>query len=303
MSKSFLYFYQHLLSYINPDLKIGPLSISWYSIMYLVAFLTVYFLLRYRIKKEETKNYPPAGPLRRSFSEASEAGKLKSKTWLVDFLICSFIGLLIGARLGYVLFYNLSIYLKNPLSIISPIDPVTHQFVGIYGMSYHGGLIGVIVAALIFCKKYRVNFWSLANFVVPAVPAGYFFGRIGNFINGELYGRVTNGWWGMYFPQAVTGRDPSLHLRHPSQLYEAFLEGIVLFIILWSIRNKNWAKDNMLALYLLGYALARFLAEFFREPDEQIGYISGYVTLGQIFSVVMIIFAIILFSQRRKNLV
>src|SRR3989339_2251253 len=184
---NFIYLYQHLSEYINPTaISLGFLKIDWYSIMYLVGFLAVYFLLKYRIRKKEN-NF---------FFDISK---------LEDLLLYSFFGLIFGARLGYVLFYNFSYYLSNPLAIISPYDPGTHQFVGIYGMSYHGGLIGVILFSYIFSHKNKFNFFSLANFVIPAIPAGYFFGRVGNFLSGELYGRATQKFWGMYFPSDAFG--------------------------------------------------------------------------------------------------
>ena len=228
-------------------------------------------------------------------------------------MLVTFGGLLIGGRLGYVLFYNLAYYVQNPLAIVSPIDPVTHQFIGIYGMSYHGALIGALAAGWIFIRirnnpiKYqrscpptaefnRASFWQLANFIAPAIPAGYFFGRIGNFLNGELWGRATSKFWGMYFPS-----DPFGILRHPSELYEATLEGLILFLILWPLRNNKKYKNHLLALYLIGYALARIMGEFFREPDAQVGYIFSVLTLGQILSLVMLIFGLLLILVRRKE--
>jgi phosphatidylglycerol:prolipoprotein diacylglycerol transferase len=337
--ENFLYSYQHLPEHLNPAaFSFGPISIDWYSLMYLVGFLVVYFLLRHRIKKDQINNSFPESPVgdsgKRSVSESSLRDSdteeisnfqypIKSqisnlrfrKEQLLDLLLYIFIGLLIGARLGYVLFYNLSYYIQNPLAIVSPFDPLTHQFVGIYGMSYHGGLLGAILAAWIFSKKYkiypveyceavasktlfhRVNFWNLANFVAPAIPAGYFFGRIGNFLNGELYGRITDKFWGMYFP---TG---GVYLRHPSQLYEAFLEGLVLFLILWPLRNKGKFKSHLFIIYILGYAGARFILEFFREPDPQIGFILGFFTLGQILSLLMMMAAgaFFLFQKHHKG--
>jgi phosphatidylglycerol---prolipoprotein diacylglyceryl transferase len=284
---NFLYFYQHFPLYLNPDLKIGLLSISWYSIMYLVGFGVVYYLLRYRIKKREAE-LPNS-----KFQNAKQ--KTPDTSLLVDFLMYSFVGLLIGARLGEVILYNFSYYWQNPLAIISPFDPTTHEFIGIYGMSYHGGLIGVLMATLIFVKKYRVNFRSLSDFVVPAIPAGYFFGRIGNFINNELYGRVTTKPWGMYF------RDDLLNLRHPSQLYEAFLEGIVLFIILWNIRNKEVSRGYLLPVYLIGYAFFRFICEFFREPDDKSGYFLNLMAMGQWLSVFMAIFGLVFFFKKEEK--
>jgi phosphatidylglycerol---prolipoprotein diacylglyceryl transferase len=273
----FLYSYQHLPFYINPvAFSFGFFKIDWYSLMYIFGFITVYLLLKYRIKKVEN-NF------------------IFDISKLLDLLLYSFLGLIIGARLGYILFYNPSFYWQNPLAIISPYDPISYEFIGIYGMSYHGGLIGVILAVWIFSKKNKINFFELANFAVPAIPAGYFFGRMGNFLNGELFGRVTDKFWGMYFPADVLRI-----LRHPSQLYEAILEGIILFLILWFLRNKEELKDKMLGLYLLGYAICRIIAEFFREPDEQIGYIFGCLTLGQILSFIMLILGILLILYSNK---
>lgn len=209
---------------------------------------------------------------------------------LLDLFLYVIIGLIIGARLGYVIFYNLPYYFRNPWEITLPFKitgywllVTSYQYTGISGMSYFGGLIGIIIAALIFARKYKINFWRLADFVVPAVPAGYFFGRIGNFLNGELYGRVTQKWWGMYFPA------DSFNLRHPSQLYEAFFEGLVLFLVLWLLRNHSKFPGYLLVLYLAGYGLLRFAVEFFREPDSQIGLIMGVLTFGQALSLVLII--------------
>jgi phosphatidylglycerol:prolipoprotein diacylglycerol transferase len=211
-------------------------------------------------------------------------------------------GLIIGARLGYVLFYNLPFYWQHPLAIVSPFDPMNHEFIGIYGMSYHGGLIGAILASALFAKKYRVNFWRLANFTTPAIPAGYFFGRLGNFLNGELYGRITSSAWGMYFSNAIAADGfSSPQLRHPSQLYEAFLEGFVLFAILWPLRNNPKYEDKLYGLYLCGYASARILAEFFRQPDSQIGFLFGFMTLGQLISLIMFVSGLIVIGMEKKQ--
>lgn len=282
--ENFLQFYQHLPSKISSvAISIGSFKIDWYSIMYIVGFVAVYGLLKNRIKKGEDVSY--------NFHLTLDS--------IFDLLIYIFIGLIIGARLGYVFFYNFSYYAANPLAIISPFDPATHNFIGIYGMSYHGGLIGSLVATWIFSRKRKISFWDLGNFVAPAIPAGYFFGRIGNFLNGELWGNQTTSFLGMYFPGDHTGI-----LRHPSQLYEALLEGLVLFLILWSARNKKALENNMLGLYIVGYAVVRIIVEFFREPDQQIGYIAGFLTLGQILSLAMLILGLILiYSQRRKKMI
>jgi phosphatidylglycerol:prolipoprotein diacylglycerol transferase len=275
---NFLYSYQHLPFQINPTaFSWGFLKVDWYSLMYLVGFGVVFLLLEYRIKKSEN-NF--------DFNTSK----------LLDLLLYSFAGLIFGARLGYVLFYNFSYYLQNPLAIISPYDPITHQFIGIYGMSYHGGLLGVVLFAWIFSKKNKLDVLKVADFVVPAIPAGYFFGRVGNFLNGELYGRVTQKFWGMYFPTDTTGL-----LRHPSQIYEAMLEGIILFVFLWIFRNREIFQNKLLGLYLIGYAFFRILVEFFRQPDPQIGYLWGFLTLGQILSSAMICAGVILIFCGKKN--
>lgn len=287
---NFLSYYQHIPEHLNPDISFGFFSISWYSVMYLVAFLIVYLLVKYRIKKGES-NYFEITNSKLQISNKIQNPKSKLPDLLVDFLLYVFIGLIIGARLGEVLFYNFSYYAAYPIRIISPFDPLTHKFVGIYGMSYHGGLIGVTIAAWIWVKRNNINLLNWANFIIPAVPLGYFFGRIGNFINGELYGRITNDWWGMYFP------GDKYDLRHPSQLYEAFLEGILLFFVLWPFRNRKLVRKYALAIYLCGYAAARIIAEFFREPDGLI----GLITLGQFYSFFMILAAIFLFIFTRKS--
>ena len=209
-------------------------------------------------------------------------------------------GAVIGGRLGYVLFYNFTYYAQNPLAIISPYDLATGKFIGIYGMSYHGGVIGIILVAWIFTRRKKLDFWQWADFVVPAIPAGYFFGRIGNFLNLELYGRVTDSRWGMYFPSAAgTG----YFLRYPSQLFEAFTEGLLLFAILWPLRNKNYFPGSSLVLYLIGYGIIRLAVEFFREPDKQIGFILDYFTLGQFFSLAMILVGVVSYFYKRRKLV
>jgi phosphatidylglycerol---prolipoprotein diacylglyceryl transferase len=234
----------------------------------------------------------------------STKNKLQKKQEAIfDFLLFCFLGVIIGGRLGYVFFYNFSFYFSNPLAIISPFDFGTGELIGIYGMSYHGGLVGVIIATLIFIKKYKLNFWALTDFVIPAIPAGYFFGRIGNFLNGELYGRATRSWLGMYFPSSVEAQDlASSQLRHPSQLYEAFLEGFLLFLFFWFWKNEKKLQGKFLALYLIGYAMARFFGEFFREPDAQIGFLFGNLTLGQLFSLGMFLAGLGLCFMKKDDL-
>lgn len=280
-----LEYYQNIPLHLNPTaVTVGFFSLKWYSTMYLVGFLVVYFLLKWRVNNDQIRG-------------ESQIPIFKSQISLTDLLLVAMAGAIIGGRLGYILFYNCSYFLQNPVAMISPYDLATGKLIGIYGMSYHGGVMGIVAAVLIFARKRKLNFWKLADFVVPAIPAGYFFGRIGNFLNLELYGRVTDSWWGMYFP-VVTDMLPVL--RYPSQLLEAFLEGLLLFVILWSLRNKDFFSGSNLAAYLIGYGVFRIAVEFFREPDAQIGLISVYFTLGQIFSLGMILIGLAIYFRRKK---
>ncbi len=266
-----LSFYQHLPEHINSiAFSIGSFDIRWYSLMYLVGFLAVYLILVHRAKKTE------------------EDLKNKKEKLVLDFLVYSFFGLIIGARLGYALFYDPDYFIQNPLAVISPLD-TRGNFVGIFGMSYFGGLLGIVGCSILFCRKNKINFFEWADFVIPAIPAGYFFGRIGNFLNGELYGKATKHFWGMYF-----GNEP--FLRHPTQLYEALLEGALLFVILWLLKDNAKFKGNILAIYLFGYGVVRFFVEFLREP-EQMSHFG--LTTGQILS--LIIISVIIFLHKTKK--
>lgn len=271
----FINFWQHIPEHIRPNIfRIGQFQVRYYGLMYIAAFTTLYLLSLHRLKNEKF-NY--------------------SKTDIENYLVWAIAGLLIGARLGYVFFYNFSYYISNPLETILPFSFSNgFHFTGLAGMSYHGGLLGVIFSSSIFCHKYKINFWQLADFLIPSIPMGYSFGRIGNFINGELYGRITNAPWGMYFPL-----DMSNKLRHPSQLYEAFLEGILLFVILWSLRKKRLFDGMFLALYLIGYGSVRFFIEFVRDPDPQIGFLLGFITMGQLLCLFMILMGSGIFFWRK----
>jgi len=268
--------WQHIPAHISPNLfEIGAFQIRYYSLMYLVAFFVTYVLVSYRIKNE---------------------GYDYSQETIQDFFIWAVVGLILGARFGYVLFYHFDYYMRHPLEILLPFDfNQGFRFVGISGMSYHGGAVGVLVAAVVFCRKHTIDFWNFADLFCPAIPLGYTFGRIGNFINGELYGRVTDAAWGMYFPL-----DPTHELRHPSQLYEAFLEGIVLFIILWSLRKKKNFDGFFFSLYLIGYGLVRFFIEFLREPDMHLGFIWASLSMGQLLCLLMMGAGMGIFAYRRS---
>jgi phosphatidylglycerol:prolipoprotein diacylglycerol transferase len=251
---------------IDPILvKLGPVQVSWYGLMYVFGFFASYLLVRYQMKKKDFG-----------------VSRLDVEN-LYFYLI---LGLIIGARLGYVLFYDLKMYLKDPLEII---------YINHGGMSFHGGLIGVLIVGLLFSWKNKKSFWKITDLLIVTAPIGLGLGRIGNFINGELYGRVTRVPWGMIFPKG--GPLP----RHPSQLYESALEGGVLFLILWFLKDKRLPDGALLALFLSLYGVFRFFVELFREPDPQLGFILGPFTMGQTLSAFMIIGGILLLASLRKK--
>jgi len=261
---TFVDWWQQLPYSIDPIIfTLGPIHIRWYGAMYIVVFAIVYFLVSYRIR---TEKYP------------------YSQETINDFLFWLVLGVLIGGRLGYVLFYDFSYFCQNPIAVISPIDFSDGvRFTGIYGMSYHGGLVGVLTVFYLYSKKHAFKFWNLVDLYAPAVPLGYTFGRLGNFLNGELYGRETTSFLGMYFPT-----DQMNLLRHPSQLYESFFEGIVLFILLWGIKKKSSRDGFLFALYLIGYGVVRFCIEYVREPDAHIGFVVWRFSMGQLLCLGMI---------------
>ena len=278
--KSFWYWWQHLPGHISPVIfQIGWFRLQYYGLMYIVAFALTYLLVCYRLKHETR------------FAISTDQVK-DAITYLI-------LGLIIGARLGYVLFYNLPYYLKHPLEIILPFSFANGiSFTGISGMSYHGGLVGAIVAGWLYVRRSKIDWWDGVDLFAPAIPLGYTFGRLGNFFNGELYGRVTTSPIGMYFPLA-----PTRQLRHPSQLYEAVFEGLFLFVLLWSIRRVKIAKGAMLAIYLIGYGTVRFFIEYFREPDAHIGFVFLSFSMGQILCSLMIAggFFLYFYLQRREK--
>jgi phosphatidylglycerol:prolipoprotein diacylglycerol transferase len=274
---SFWQWWQHLPGHMDPVIfQIGSFRLQYYGLMYLVAFAFTYFLAIYRINHE--------------------------KKWEIDrdgiqgIMMAMIIGLIAGARLGYVIFYQPGYYLQHPLEIIMPFKFSNgFRFTGISGMSYHGGLIGAAICNFWYVTKNRLNFRKTADLFSPCIPIGYTFGRIGNFINGELWGRITHAPIGMYF-----GKAPGNDLRHPSQLYEAFGEGIVLFILLWLLRNRFRTSGSMLALYLIGYGCIRFIIEYFREPDEQLGFVFLSFSMGQLLCSAMIAAGVILWIWSSK---
>lgn len=272
--KDLINYWNHIPEHINPIfITIWHFQVRYYGLMYLVAFTITYFLVLSRIKKE-------------NFAFKKEI--------IDNYFIWAILSVLIGGRLGYTLFYNLSYYIKHPLEVILPFDVDNgFQYTGLYGMSYHGALITIVLTSIIFCLKYKLNFWSFADLLASVIPLGYTFGRLGNFINGELYGRITTMVWGMYFPL-----DRMHQLRHPSQLYEAFFEGLFLFVVLWSLRKKTSVPGVLFSLYLIGYGLIRFILEFFREPDQQLGFILWSFSMGQVLCFAMLLIGVITFTIR-----
>lgn len=263
--ENFTLWWQTLPSRLDPIIfTVGSFPVRWYGMMYIIAFGTVYLVTRYRIKREKL-SYPP--------------------TFTGDALTWAIVGVLLGGRLGYLLFYSFPEFIANPLGSIIPFSfsGGSCSFSGIAGMSYHGGAIGVIIAIWLFAKKHNEPFLKTIDLFTVSLPLGYTFGRLGNFINGELYGRVTDAAIGMYFPMA-----PGNALRHPSQLYEAFFEGIFLFIILWTLRKKAPYPGFLSGLYLLGYGFVRFFIEFYREPDAHLGFVFMQLSMGQLLCLAMI---------------
>lgn len=266
---------------------IGSFTIKWYGICYLIAFLVSYYLLIIKANKRSYNN----------FNDQNDC--VFNKEQITDLLFYSSIGVIIGGRVGYILIYSPEDLLHNPLTLI--------QF-WLPGRSFHGGLLGVLVAILIYARKYQRNFLEIANFIAPIVPVGIGCGRIGNFINGELYGRVTNVPWGMIFPHV------DQFPRHPSQIYEFLLEGVLLFLVLnlsnlcikdGSCNHKwivfvNKLNQNKSGLFLIFYGVIRFFVEYYREPDFNQNFII-HMTMGQILSIPMILAGIVILFLQFKN--
>ncbi|MFT4100685.1 MAG: prolipoprotein diacylglyceryl transferase [Burkholderiaceae bacterium] len=247
--------------------QIGPLAIRWYGLMYLAAFVSFYALGRYRLGK-------PAW---------AKASGMQPRD-LEDLLFYGALGVVLGGRLGYVLFYKPGYYLQQPLEVLAVWEG---------GMSFHGGLIGVLVACALLCWRRGLKFLRVMDFVAPLVPIGLAAGRLGNFINGELWGRATDLPWAMVFPQAGDGI-----ARHPSQLYQFAGEGLLLFVLLWAYSSRPRAVGRVSGLFLIGYATLRFLAEFAREPDAFLGFLAFGATMGQLLCIPMFIAGVVLMMRR-----
>ena len=243
------------LAQIDPvALSIGSLQLRWYGLMYLAGFGLGWLLGRWR---------------------ASRPGSGWTGPDVDDLLTCVMIGIILGGRLGYVLFYDLPVYINDPMEIVRIWNG---------GMSFHGGLLGVLGAFWYFARTRGRTFLEVSDFIAPLIPQGLFFGRLGNFINGELWGKVSDAPWAVVFPGA--GPLP----RHPSQLYEAALEGLALFIMVWVFSLKPRKTGAVSGLFALGYAVFRFAVEFVRMPDAQLGYLAfGWLTMGQLLCVPLVL--------------
>jgi len=245
-------------------LQIGPLAVHWYGLMYLLAFIQFILLGRIRVSQAH---------IRKQGFEAKD---------IEDILFYGVLGVVLGGRLGYCLFYMPTHYLNHPLDILKVWEG---------GMSFHGGFLGVLFALWWFARKKKLTFFTVADLIAPLVPFGLAFGRLGNFINGELWGRPTDVPWAMIFPQAGDQL-----ARHPSQLYQFMGEGVLLGILLWMYAKSPRKHSQVSAFFLVGYGIFRFLAEFAREPDRFLGSLSLNLTMGQWLSIPMIVFGLLLFK-------
>jgi phosphatidylglycerol:prolipoprotein diacylglycerol transferase len=247
--------------------SIGPLAIRWYALAYIVGLILGW---------------------RYCLAIAKQPPQIARVQDLDDFLVWATLGVVLGGRIGYVLFYNLQQYLAHPFEIVA----LWHG-----GMSFHGGALGVIVAILLFCRQRKINVFGFADIISCAVPIGLFFGRIANFINAELWGRPSDVPWAMVFPT-----DPDHLPRHPSQLYEAFLEGIVLFLVLFAVQRFTSLRQRpgaVSGVFLIGYGTARIIAEFFRQPDVQLGFLFFGTTMGQLLSIPLLLAGLWLILRAR----
>jgi phosphatidylglycerol:prolipoprotein diacylglycerol transferase len=247
-------------------LRLGPLEFRWYGLMYICGFISAYFIILSGVRRK---------------------GLPLDKDQVADLIFSAALGVILGGRLGYILFYNLSYYLAHPAKLFAVWEG---------GMSFHGGLTGAIVAGLLYIRKHKIGFYQLADVSFLAGPVGLGLGRIGNFINGELYGRTTTLPWGMVFPGG--GSQP----RHPSQLYEAFLEGPLMFLILFLVSRRVRQEGVVFWSFIGCYGLFRFLVEFAREPDAQLGFLAGGLSMGQLLSLPMFLggMAMVVYCLRRS---
>ncbi len=251
-------------------LSLGPIAIRWYGLMYVLAFVLFMVLGRMHLKRRPDMGF--------------------SKESLDDLLFYGMLGVVLGGRLGFVLFYKPAYYLAHPIEVF---------YVWQGGMSFHGGFLGVLVAMLWYGHRTGRTFWQVTDFIAPLVPTGLGAGRMGNFINGELPGRITDAatWpWAMWFPQV----DPTRTARHPSALYQFVAEGLVLFLVLWIYSRKPRAVGAVSAVFLIGYGTLRFLTEFARQPDDFLGFLALGLSMGQWLSLPMVLAGIVLLVYFNK---
>jgi phosphatidylglycerol:prolipoprotein diacylglycerol transferase len=248
--------------------SIGPVAIRWYGLMYVLAFVSYLMLGKWRVRRGLANGMTEAG--------------------VDDLLLYAVIGVILGGRLGYVLFYKPGYYLAHPAEALQ-------LWAG--GMSFHGGFIGVLLAITVFCWRRRLNWLATADFVAPLVPLGLAAGRLGNFINGELPGRATSLPWGMWFPQV----DATPLARHPSQLYQFALEGLALFAVIWWFAARPRPDGAVSGLFLVGYGVFRFAAEFARQPDDFLGFLALGLTMGQWLSLPMLLAGLALLAYAYRQ--
>ena len=248
--------------------SLGPLAIRWYGLMYVIGFIAFIMLGKRRAAQGLGRNLEPRD--------------------VDDMLVYGVLGVILGGRIGYVLFYKPGYYLQHPLEILQ---------IWTGGMSFHGGFLGVLVAIWLFCRIHRKAWLATMDFIAPLVPIGLATGRLGNFINGELPGRPTDVPWGMWFPQV----DPTPLARHPSQLYQFALEGVLLFVLLWIYSSKPRPVGAVSGAFLVGYGSFRFIAEFTRQPDDFLGLLEFGLSMGQWLSLPMIVagIAMMVWAHRR----
>jgi phosphatidylglycerol---prolipoprotein diacylglyceryl transferase len=236
--------------------ELGPLQFRWYGLMYLIGLSAAYFLIR---------------------RKAAAKGLGLTSDQIYDMVVFAAFGVFIGGRIGYTLFYNFPYYSQHPLKIFAVWEG---------GMSFHGGLIGTTIALLLFSKRRGIPFYTIGDLAAAVTPIGLFFGRLGNFINGELFGRPTDVDWCMVFPAGGPA------CRHPSQLYEAGLEGALLFTVIWLVGRRPTPPGTLVWTFITGYGICRLIVELFREPDQHMGFVLGPITMGQMLSAPMVLLGI-----------
>lgn len=266
-------FWQNIYSHFNPvAFNLGSIAVHWYGIMYALALLSAIFIAKWFIKKDKL---PISNDL------------FDSYIWWAE------IGVILGARLGYIIFYdtNTMYYLTHPWQIFNPY--INGVYTGISGMSYHGAFFGFIIASYLFCRKNKISFWFVTDIAVLGISAAYVFGRIGNFFNQELVGRTTDVPWAIY----VDGI-----LRHPSQIYEAILEGLLVFAILVYFRKRKTFDGQLALMYGILYSIARIIAEFYREPDSQLGFLyNNWLTMGILQSLIVLGICVLIYLNKKKT--